>query len=113
MLLALLLGGLVLIAGCSAIQGDDQAESRILLVNQDAAEHAVVVEITNESGLVYSEGRTVAGESDLDLESFAGTGEYDVTVTVDGTSSQMVHTFEDGDRVTNIGIDNEGTVTIE
>lgn len=83
------------------------------LVNQDNTDHAVVVEISDETGLVYSDGRTIDAESDLDLAQFNRTGEYDVAVTVDGESTTVTHTFESGDRMVNIGIDNQGAVTIE
>ncbi|UWG47549.1 hypothetical protein HSRCO_1265 [Halanaeroarchaeum sp. HSR-CO] len=55
-------------------------------------------------------------ESDLNLEQFNQTGEFDVKVTVDGNSTTITHTFQSSDdpiHVTNIGIDNDGTVTIE
>lgn len=115
-LAALLIGGLVLGAGCSAALNDNEVSHELKLVNQDQTDHAVVVEISDETGLVYSDGRTIDAESDLDLARFNGTGEYEVKVTVDGDSTTVTHTFEaDGGpiRVTNVGIDNQGAVTVE
>ncbi len=116
MLAGLLIGVLVLGAGCSGALSDDEVSHELKLVNQDGTDHAVVVEISNETGVVYSDGRTIDAESDLDLARFDGTGEYEVKVTVDGDSTAVTHTFEaDGGpiRVTNVGIDNRGTVTVE
>lgn len=115
-LAGLLIGVLVLGAGCSGALSDDEVSHELKLVNQDGTDHAVVVEISNETGVVYSDGRTIDAESDLDLARFDGTGEYEVKVTVDGDSTAVTHTFEaDGGpiRVTNVGIDNRGTVTVE
>jgi len=114
--LGLVVGLLVLGAGCSGAPSGDESARDLKLVNQDGTEHAVVVEISDETGLVYSDGRTIDAESEVDLDRFDGTGEYEVTVTVDGDSTSVTHTFEsDGDsiEVTNIGIDNQGTVTVE
>ncbi|MFB6151792.1 MAG: hypothetical protein ABEJ40_08310 [Haloarculaceae archaeon] len=104
---------LALSAGCSAIGGGDASETQLTLVNQDDENHAVVVEITDGGELVYSAGRTVESESDLDLAAFDGTGEYRVKTTVDGNSTVATHTFAGDDSVVTVGINNEGTVTIE
>lgn len=115
-LAGLLIGVLVLGAGCSGALSDDEVSHELKLVNQDETDHAVVVEVSDETGVVYSDGRTIDAESDLDLARFDGTGEYEVRVTVDGESTAVTHTFEsDGGpiRVTNIGIDNQGAVTVE
>lgn len=107
---------MVLAAGCSAITGEVETTRDLKLVNQDDADHAVVVEISNKSGLVYSDGRTIGAESGLNLKQFENTGEYSVLVAVDGERTETTHTFEPEDRpipVTNIGIDNDGQVTIE
>lgn len=112
-LLGLLVGSLVLGAGCSGALNEDAQTHDLKLVNQDNTDHAVVVEISDETGLVYSDGRTIDGESELDLTQFDRTGEYDVAVTVDGESTTVTHTFENGDRIINIGIDNRGAVTVE
>lgn len=114
--LSLLVGLLVLTAGCSGLLGGDDPVRDLKLVNQDETNHAVVVEISDDSGVVYSDGRTIEAESNLDLAQFNQSGEYEVTVTVDGNSTTTLHTFEFGDNsmhVTNIGIDNEGAVTVE
>jgi hypothetical protein len=114
--LSLLVGTLVLAAGCSGLIGNGDTTTELKLVNQDNTDHAVVVEISNETGLVYSDGRTVEAESDLNLEQFDGTGEFEVRVAVDGDRSERTHTFESDDnsiQVTNVGIDNEGVVTVE
>lgn len=113
--LSVLFGVLVVTAGCSTILSDNDTSRELKLVNQDNTDHAVVVEISNETGLVYSDGRTIEAESDLNLAQFNQTGEFDVKVTVDGNSTTMTHTFQSSDdtiHVTNIGIDNDGTVTI-
>lgn len=114
--MSVLLGVLVLTAGCSGIVDDTETTRELKLVNQDQTGHAVVVEIADETGLVYSDGRTLDAESDLNLAQFNQTGEFAVTVTVDGTSTTMTHTFQSSDdpiHVTNIGIADDGTVTIE
>lgn len=85
-------------------------------MNQDDTDHAVVVEISDKTGLAYSDGRTIEAESDLSLKRFEDSGEYEVRVTVDGNPFETTHTFEPNDdsiQVTNIGIDNEGLVTVE
>lgn len=113
--LSVLFGVLVVTAGCSTILSDNDTSRELKLVNQDNTDHAVVVEISDETGLVYSDGRTIEAESDLNLAQFNQTGEFDVKVTVDGNSTTMTHTFQSSDdtiHVTNIGIDNDGTVTI-
>lgn len=113
---SLLVGLLVITAGCSGILGEKDTTRNLKLVNQDNTAHAVVVEISGNSGLIYSDGRTIDAESNLDLAQFNQTGEYEVKVTVDGDSTTITHTFESDDdptQTTNIGIDNEGIVTVE
>jgi hypothetical protein len=86
-----------------------------LLVNNDDADHAVVVEVAQLSDSpdpAYVTGRTLDANSQANLEPFSETGEYVVTVTIDGTATELTHTFEGGDSVVNIGIDNEGQVSI-
>lgn len=65
--LSLLVGVLVLGAGCSGILGEDDVTRDVLVVNQDSTDHAVIVEISDDSGVVYSDGRTIDGESDLKM----------------------------------------------
>jgi hypothetical protein len=111
-----LLGFLVLTAGCSGILGETDTTRELNLVNQDNTDHAVVVEISDETGLVYSDGRTIEAESNFKLAKFTQTGEFDVKVTVDGSSTTLTHTFQSTDdqiHTTTIGIANDGTVTIE
>lgn len=113
--LSLLVGALLLTAGCSALQDEAQPSSDLLLVNNDDTDHAVVVEVAQLSDSpdpVYATGRTLDANSQVNLEPFSETGEYVVTVTVDGTATELTHTFESGDSVVNIGIDNEGQVSI-
>ena len=114
--LSLIVGSLVIGAGCAGIPSDDDVDRELLLVNQDNTDHAIVVEIHDGSELVYSDGRTIDAETDTNLAQFNQTGEFDVTVTVDGKSTTVSHTFEsasDSVEVANIGIDNDGQVTIE
>lgn len=112
--LSLLVGVLVISAGCSAIQDDSESSTNLLLVNQDNSDHAVVVEILENSREVYSTGTTIEAESDVELESFNHTGEYDVKVSVDGESTVIPYTFTEADspETTSIGIDNNGNVTV-
>ena len=111
--LGLLVCVLAFTAGCSAIQGSESSSATTpKIANQDDVNHAIVVEILDGESVVYSDGRTVEGESNVDLGSFDGTGEYQVKVTVDGSSTVRTYTFEDGDAVTTIGIDNDGGVTV-
>ena len=113
--LSLLVGSLVIGAGCAGIPSDD-VDRELLLVNQDNTDHAIVVEIHDGSELVYSDGRTIEAETDTKLARFDQTGEYDVTVAVDGESTTVSHTFEsasDSVEVVNVGIDNDGQVTVE
>lgn len=112
--LSLLVGILVITAGCSAIQNDSESSTNLLVVNQDETDHAVVVEILQDGREVYATGRTVEAESDVELEPFNHTGEYDVKVTVDGESTVVPYTFTETDSpaTTSIGIDNDGTVTV-
>jgi hypothetical protein len=113
--LSVLFGVLVVTAGCMGTLSDNDTSRELKLVNQDNTDHAVVVEISDKTGLVYSDGRTIEAESDLNLAQFNQTGEYDVKVTVDGNSTTMTHAFQSSDdsiHVTNIGIDNDGAVTI-
>lgn len=110
--LGLFVGILAISAGCSVIQGAEDPSNRLVLANQDNTNHAVLVEITEGEEVVYSAGRTTEGESDTELEPFDQTGEYEVTVTVDGNSTVMTYNFTNGESTTTIGIDNEESVTI-
>jgi hypothetical protein len=113
--LSLLVGALLLTAGCSVLQNKTQSSNDVLLVNNDNTDHAVVVEIAQLSDSpdpVYATGRTLDAESQVYLEPFNETSEYVLTVTVDGTTTELTHTFESGGSVVNIAIDNEGEVSI-
>ena len=109
---SLLVGFLAISAGCSAIQGNGDSSTRLLIANQDDTDHAVLVEISEGEDVVYSAGRTIEGESDAELESFNQTGEYQVKITVNGNSTVRTYDFVDGESATTIGVDNEGNVTI-
>jgi len=107
---------IILTAGCSGIQGTESSSTTLIVVNQDDVDHAVVVEIgtlTDDPDPDYTAGRTLDGESDVELEPFEGTGEYEVAVTVDGKTTVLTHTFAPDDDTVSIGIDNQGNVTIE
>jgi hypothetical protein len=109
-------GSLIFGAGCAGVLTDEDVDRDLLLVNQDDTDHAVVVEIHRGSELVYSDGRTIDAETDVNLAQFNQTGEFDVTVSVDGESTTVGHAFEstsDSIEIANIGIDNDGKVTIE
>lgn len=110
--LSLLVGVLVVTAGCSAFQNSSSPTDTMQLVNQDDTSHAVVVEITSGEELVYSAGRTLDAESDTLLDAFGENGEYQVAVTVDGNTTVKTYTFPSDDSATTIGIDNDGQVTI-
>lgn len=112
---SLLIGMLVLGAGCSGLLTDEPVNRDVLVVNQDNTNHAVIVEIADESGVVYSDGRVIDAETDHRMAQFNQTGEYEVRVTVDGTTTITRHTFEStgkSQQTVNIGIDNQGTVTV-
>ena len=114
--IGLLLGLLVVSAGCSGLFTGEDATSELLVVNQDETDHAVVVEIVEEGNLIYSDGRTLEAESQLNMARFNRTGEFTMRITVDGNSTTLSHSFsEDSDSpvITNIGIDNDGQVTVE
>ncbi len=113
--IGLLIGVLVVSAGFSGLLGDGETANELLVVNQDGTDHTVVVEILEEGSLVYSDGRTLEAESQLELARFNRTGEFEMRITVDGESTTRSHTFsEDAEppAVTNIGIDNEGQITV-
>ena len=71
-------------------------------------------ELADDPDPVYPAGRTVDAESDVELAPFEEAGEYEVTITVDGESTTLTHTFEneDGYTATTIGIDDDGAVTV-
>lgn len=110
--LSLLVGLLAISAGCSAFQNSSTPTDTVHLVNQDDTSHAVVIEIHHSGELVYSAGRTLDAESDIQLDSFSRNGEYQVAVTVDGNTTMKTYTFPSDDSATTIGIDNDGKVTI-
>ena len=110
--LSLFIGLLAVSAGCSALQSSNTPSDKLILVNQDNTNHAIVVEISQGEELVYSAGRTLESESDTQLESFAQNGEYQVAVTVDGQTTVKTYTFPSDESTTTIGINNDGNVTI-
>lgn len=112
--IALLLAvvGFILLAGCSAFTTTDDVSTELLIANQDNTDRVVLIEISEGEDVVYSAGRTVDAETNADLEPFNQTGEYQVTLSVDGDSTTTTYEFTADDAVTTIGIDNEGTATI-
>lgn len=87
--LNLLVGLLLSSASRTGVLCEDDSTRDILLVNQDSTDHAIAVEIPDDSGVVYSDGRTIDSGSDLYLTQFTQAGEYGVTVTVDGDSTTI------------------------
>lgn len=110
--LSLFVGLLAVSAGCSALQDSKNTSDNLVLVNQDNANHAVVIEISQGEELIYSTGRTLEAESDTHLESFTQNGEFQVAVTVDGKTTVKTYTFPSDDSATTIGVNNDGNVTI-
>lgn len=116
--LSLLIDTLPFAAGCLRILGEDDSPRGVnrIVVNQETTYHPVVVETRDDSGVVYSDGQTHDAESDLTMTQFNQTGEYEVGVTVDRNTTTIRHTFRSKDRlipVINIGIDTQGTMTVE
>lgn len=62
--------------------------------------------------MVYSAGRTIDGESNAKLKRFNQTGEYQVKLTVDGSSTVETYEFPSDESATTIGINNNGNATI-
>ena len=108
--LAVFVGLLVAVAGCSAFGGG--STTNVLLVNNDGTAHNVTVEITEGGEEIYSAETAVDAETDAELSAFEQTGEYTVTVTVDGNATEKTYTFEDGDDTVSIGIANDASVTV-
>lgn len=113
---SVLLCVLLFTAGCGAIQGEAGTATSLYLVNQDDVEHAVVVEIgalADDPTPAYTAGRTLAAESDVELDAFDETGEYELKITVDGDSTVHTHEFTGEEPASlSIDIDNSGTVTV-
>lgn len=104
---------LLLVAGCAAPGGGSgDADTGLLVANQDAADHAVVVEVYDDAREVYDDGTTVDGESTVELDAVGETGTFEVRVTVDGETTTLSYEFTDDDRKTTIGIADDGTVTV-
>jgi hypothetical protein len=110
--LLLVVVGFSLLAGCSAFTTTDDASTELLIANQDNTDRAVLIEISEGEDVVYSAGRTIDAETTADLKPFNGTGEYEVTLSVDGDSTTTTYEFTAEDAATTIGIDNDGTATI-
>lgn len=112
----LLVAVLVILAGCSAVPGIDADSTDLRLVNQDEIDHAVVVEIGqlgDDPDPAYTAGRLVDAESDAALAAFDRTGEYVVSISVDGETTEQSYTFESGNSPVTIGIDNDGGVLLD
>jgi len=103
---ALLVAG----AGCSAFGGG--STTNVLLVNNDDAEHAVTVEIVQDGEAQYSTEKHLPGETQADLSTFEGTGEYTVAVTVDGNTTERTYEFSGDDETVSIGVQNDGSVIV-
>lgn len=109
--LALLLGLLVASAGCSAIDGGDDA-TQIRLVDQDNDDNVVLVEILDGQSVVFSAGRTTDGETGADLGVVNLSGEFTVRVTVDGESTEVTRQLPDDDATITIGLHDDKPVSI-
>lgn len=112
----LIVSVLVVLAGCSAVPGIGGESTDLTLVNQDDVDHAVVVEIGqlgDDPDPAYTAGRLMDAESDVTLAPFERTGEYVVSVSVDGETTERSYTFESGKSPITIGIDNDGEVVLE
>lgn len=112
----LLVASLVLLAGCSAIPGVAGESTALNVVNQDDVDHAVDVEIGQLGAApdpAYATGRLMGAESDVALAPFDRTGEYVVSVSVDGETTERSYTFERGTSPVTIGIDNDGAVVLD
>lgn len=111
-----LVASLVLLAGCSAVPGIGSESTDLNLVNQDDVDHAVVVEIGqlgDDPDPAYTAGRLLDAESDVALAAFERTGDYVVSVSVDGETTERSYTFESGTSPVTIGIDNDGSVVLD
>ena len=105
-LVALLVAG----AGCSALNGG--TTTNLLLVNNDNTDHDVTVEISQDGDQKYSTEKSLPAESQADLSTFEGSGEYTVAVTVDGNTTERTYEFSSDDETVSIGVDNDAVVTV-
>jgi hypothetical protein len=103
-------GALVATAGCTGFLSS--ATTDVVLVNNDEASHEVTVAVLNDGAVVYSEGVTADANSNSELETFEGSGEYTVAVTVDGETTEQVHEFTEGEDTLSIGVQNDQNVVI-
>ncbi|WP_232702016.1 hypothetical protein [Halobacterium wangiae] len=108
--LGVLLALLVASAGCNAF--DDGPATNLLLVNNDDQRHDVRVEVLQDGETQYTSEKTLPAESQADLSSFEGSGEYTVAVTVDGTTTGRTHEFGSDDETLSIGVQNDGSVIV-
>ena len=108
--LVALVGLLVAGAGCSALSGE--TTTNLLLVNNDDAQHDITVEIAQDGETEYSTEKTLPAESQADLSTFEGSGEYTVAVTVDGNTTERTYEFSSGDETVSIGVQNDASVIV-
>jgi hypothetical protein len=108
-----LLGVLVAAAGCSALGLGGGSQTNLLLVNNDNEAHdEVTVEIMADGDQQFSATASPSAESNVELGSFGGTGEYTLLVTVDGRETRLSYEFASDDDTVSIGIDNQGNVFV-
>jgi len=100
---------LVALAGCGAFTSG--AETSLLLVNNDDAEHDVTVEVVDDGEVVFEEQQSVEPETDNEFGTLAVSGEHTVRVTVDGETTERTHEFGDGGTLS-LGVQNDGSVIV-
>lgn len=108
--LTVVVGIIVVTAGCNGILASTETE--LLLVNNDEQSHETTVEILQDGDVVYSENVSATANTNTDLPTFEGSGEYTVTVTVDGTTTEATHEFTDDEQTLSVGIQNDESVII-
>lgn len=105
-----LVGLLVASSGCSAFNGG--TTTNLLLVNNDDTEHDIAVEIVQDGEAQYSAEKSLPAESQADLSTFEGSGEYIVAVTVDGDTTERTYEFSSDDDTLSIGVQNDASVIV-
>lgn len=103
-------GALVATAGCTGFLGS--ATTNVLVVNNDENSHDVTVEIRSDGDVVYSDDVSAAANSNSELDTFEGSGEYTVAVTVAGETTQDDYEFTEGEDTLSIGVQNDASVVI-
>lgn len=110
MVVLAVVGALVATAGCTGFLGSTTTD--LMVVNNDENSHGVTVEIRSDGDVVYSDDVTAAGNSNSELDTFEGSGEYTVVVTVDGETTQDDYEFTESEDTLSIGVQNGGSVII-